>query len=293
MKREESVVDIGRKALELTVKRIKTTAVVGALAAAVVVGLGVVVAAPRASASTCGSNWCSGSDSNTGSNIQGNTPQVYFGEVDTYQNDFYGSSGVAWSNTGANGAVSRYNSGGGIGVEDYYFGGGAGVNNQGVSNTCFGAKQGYNETYHMYVTYRTWWPYQYMSFIDIEDPVSDYGWYSSEQSANRDVYNGWYDYVVGDNPCGYGANANDITQPGVYSAPDAWNSAIDTGIPKTYTWTYETCCEDSWPGSNWGGNFQNFGSSGYRFALQYDQGPDYDDAYEPDYLPATGITLGN
>jgi hypothetical protein len=108
------------------------------------------------------------------------------------------------------------------------------------------------------------------------------------------VYNGWYDYIVGKNPCGYGANANDVTQPGVYSAPSAWNGAINSGIPNTYAWTYETCCEgSSFPGSNWGGKFQNFGGSNYRWGLQFDQGPDWNDVYEPDYFPATGITLGN
>lgn len=244
--------------------------------------------AQAAAAATCGSNWCSGSDSNTSANIQGNGPQVYIGEVDSYQDDFYGSSGVAWSNTGANNAKTRYQNSSGIGVEDYYFGGGSGANNQGVTAYCFGAKQGFNETYHMYVTYNAWVGYQYMSFLDIEDPISNYGWYSTQQSANRSVFNGWYDYIVGSNPCGYGSNANDKSQPGVYSDPNAWNNAIGTGIPNTYVWTYQNGCYGSWPGANWGGRAQWFGGSSYNWALQYDQQAtscgtqDYNDAYEPD-----------
>jgi hypothetical protein len=222
---------------------------------------------------------------------------VYIGEVDTYQDDFYGGSGVAWSNAGANGAVSRMNSGTGIGVEAVYFGGGAGVRGS-YSAYCFGAKQGFYATYHMYVTYHTWWPYQFMTYIDIEPAPQMskyYGWYNSEQSANRDVFDGFTDYVAGKNPCGYGANANDTTQFGVYSSPDAWSYAMGAygGIPNTYEWTYEHCCEDAWPGSNWGGEFQSYGGSNYRWALQFDQNPDYDDAYEPDYLPVLGWTLGN
>jgi hypothetical protein len=49
----------------------------------------------------------------------------------------------------------------------------------------------------MYVNLNSYLPYQYLSFIDIEDPVNNYGWYSTEQSANRDVYNGWRDYLKG------------------------------------------------------------------------------------------------
>jgi hypothetical protein len=126
------------------------------------------VLAPSAAAHTCGSNWCSGSDSTTASNIQGNGPQVYIGEVDTYQHNFYGVGGpcpgdpnnMCWSTTGANNAANRYNAGTGIGVEDYYFRGGAAANNQGVTSYCWGAKQGYHETYDMYVLFNAWWPYQ-------------------------------------------------------------------------------------------------------------------------------------
>src|SRR5579863_1492933 len=103
----------------------------------------VVVNAQSASAHTCGSNWCSGSDSNTATNQQGNGPQVYIGEVSTYSNDFYGTHGIAWTDSGVNSAISRYNGGTGIGVEDYYFGGGSKANNQGVSAYCWGAMQAY------------------------------------------------------------------------------------------------------------------------------------------------------
>jgi hypothetical protein len=202
---------------------------------------------------------------------------------------------MCFSTSGANAAVSRYQSGGGIGVEAYYFGGGSGANNQGVSAYCFGAKQGYDATYSMVVHFKSYLGYQYMHYIDIEDPISSYGWNSTQTSANRQVFNGYTDYIAGKNPCGYGANSGDVSQYGVYSSPNAWNGAMGSngGIPNTYEWTYETCCSGSWPGTNWGGKFQSFGGSNYDWALQFDQSPDYNDAYEPDYMPVLGYSLGN
>jgi hypothetical protein len=278
------------------------TAVRGALFAALSAATLAVCTPHPASAATCGSNWCSGSDSSTTTNVQGNGPQVYVGEVDTYQHDFRGVNGPCpsgyWASmcfvaSGANAATTRYQNGGGLGVEAYYFGGGAGSNNQGVSNYCYGARQGYDATYAMVVHFKPWLAYQYMHFIDIEDPIANYGWNSTQQSGNRDVFNGYADYIAGKNPCGYGANSGDVSQYGVYSAPNAWNNAVGSGIPNTYEWTYETCCSGSWPGASWGGKFQSFGGSSYNWALQFDQSPDYNDAYEPDYLPVLGRTLGN
>ena len=254
---------------------------------------------------TCGSNWCSGSDSETAHNIQGHGPQVYIGEVDSYQHNFYGVAGpcpggpdddMCWSFTGANNAVNRHNSGGGIGVEDYYFGGGAGANNQGVSSYCWGAKQGYHDTYDMAVFLKSYVPYEYLGFIDIEDPTADYGWFSTEQFANRQVFNGFSDYLAGRNPCGYGVNSGDVSQYGVYSSPNAWsNEAMGSSgyVPRTYIWTYERCCQSAWPGLNWGARAQWFGSSNYDWALQFTQSPDYNDAHEPNYLPVFGYTIGN
>lgn len=264
---------------------------------AVVLGLWVALAAPVAEAHTCGSNWCSGSDGNTTSNQQGNGPQVYVGEVSTYQNDFYGTHGIAWSDTAANSAQSRFTAGTGIGIEDYYFGGGSGANNQGISAYCFGALQGYHETYDMYVYHRSYLGDQYLSFLDIEDPIATWGWPSTEKSANRDVFNGWSDYVAGRGPCSYGANANDKSQYGVYSSPSAWNNAINSGIPNTYVWTYQTGCSTAWPGANWGGKAKWFGGSNYDWSLQFDQDAqncgtkDWDDAYEPDTLPVLNNTV--
>ena len=251
-----------------------------------------VVTTCTASAHTCGSNWCSGSDSNTATNQQGNGPQVYIGEVSTYTNDFYGTSGIAWNNTGANSAVSRYNAGTGIGVEDYYFGGGSGANNQNVSAYCWGAMQGYHQEYDMWYYHNSFWTYQHLAFLDIEDPISNYGWFRTQQAANRDVFNGWSDFVAARQPCGLGYV--DTSQYGVYSSPSAWNNATgSSSIANTYIWTYETCCTSAWPGASWGGRAQWFGSSSYNWGLQFEQSPDWNDVYEPDYFPVLGITLGN
>jgi hypothetical protein len=260
--------------------------------------------ASLAQAHTCGTNWCSGSDSSTTQNIQGNGPQEYMGEADTYQHNWYGQAGpcpsgpndgMCWEHAGAESAITRYQASTGLGVEAYYFGGGSGVNNQGVSALCWGAKQGWRAAYSMDQNFDYAVSSQFMTFIDIEDPIADYGWNSTEQTANRDVFNGFTDYVSGADPCSLGNNSGDLAQYGVYSSPDAWNNGIgsNSDIPNTYEWTYERCCETSWLGTNWGGDFESFGSSSYDWALQFDQGPDYNDAYEPDYLPVFQETLGN
>lgn len=265
------------------------------------------VAPQAAAAHTCGSNWCSGSDGSTQTNIQGNAPQVYIGEVGTYEHSFYGVdgpcpnsiyAGMCWSTAGADGAAQRYNANTGIGVEGYYFGGGPGVNNQGVSAICFGALQGYYAAYNMVTRFNQWTSEQFMLAIDIESPVSDYGWEPAETSADRAVFNGFYDFVSDDNQCSSvdgGTNNVELSQPVIYSAPDAWESAMGSNgyIGNTPEWSYEKCCESSWPGADWGGLFQGFGDTRYRWALQYDQNPDYDDAYEPQYMPVWGFSLGS
>jgi hypothetical protein len=272
----------------------------GGLLAALVVIVGL---PGGATASTCGSNWCSGSDGSTGANVQGNGPQMYGGEDGSYSVTFYNGSrpcpsdpgGVCWNTTGASNAQSRYQSNTGIGIASYYFGGGAAANNQGLSSYCWGVDQATAAAGGMDSTFRSWRSAQYLMFMDIEDPVSSYGWASTEQAANRQVFNGFYDYTDGSAPCGKDKTPGDLSQPGAYSAPDAWSSAMGSngGIPNSYVWTYEQCCTGSWTGSNWGGRFQNFGGAQYRWDLQFDQNPDYDDAYEPDWLPVFGIYLGN
>ena len=236
-------------------ERLGASARATGLKALILAALAAAVFAGSAEAHTCGSNWCSGSDSNTSVNTQGNADQVYIGEVSTYTNDFYGTSGIAWSNTGANGAVSRFNAGTGIGVEDYYFGGGAGANNQGVSSFCWGAEQAYHQAYDMYTYHNSYWAYEEMAFLDIESPISNYGWYSTETAANVQVFDGWSDYISGKaTNCGLPTNSYGLSQFGVYSAPDAWNTATNSdSVPNTYIWTYENSCNASFPGTNWGG----------------------------------------
>jgi hypothetical protein len=138
-----------------------------------------------------------------------------------------------------------------------------------------------------------------MMFYDIDQPAYDYGWFNNAISDNRQTFNGFADYTAGRNPCGQGSNPNDVSQWGVYSAPSSsngWDYAMGTGtygsIPNAYVWTKTTCCQAAFPGANWGGRAVWFGGSSYNWSLQFDENPDYDDAYEPDYLPVFGTTLG-
>lgn len=273
-----------------------------------------------AGAATCGSNWCSGSDGNANNrstNWQGNWPQVYVGEVDTACDDFGGCSyHPDWNNTAAWDAWYRYASEGtGIGTQAYYFA--SGPNNKysqsGLSDYCWGAVQGYDAAWRMANTYKDYTPWQKLMFIDIEDPITDYGWSPSTQSRDRQVFNGFVDYTAGKQPCGQGNNGQDLSQYGVYSSPDAWCGNFPCGsggamggdsqygyIPNTYVWTYEKGCDNYWPGATWGGLGEFFGGSSSNWALQFWQPStgcpatwDADDAYEPDYLPVLGETLGS
>lgn len=79
-------------------------------------------------------------------------------------------------------------------------------------------------------------PFQIL-WADIESPVSSYGWFtdssSTDQYANRLVFNGYFDAIV---------NANKGMVPGMYSAPGAWDSITGpyNGIDNTYESTYES-----------------------------------------------------
>jgi hypothetical protein len=65
-------------------------------------------------------------------------------------------------------------------------------------------------------------------WMDVEVPGS-YGW-GSNGSANRQVFNGFWDYV---------SNANQGVVPGVYSTQYQWNTIMsgNTNIPSTWEWT--------------------------------------------------------
>ncbi len=254
-------------------------------------------------ASCDGSTWCSGSDSNSSFGAE-----VYIGEVGTYSNDFYSTSGVAWNYTAADNAATKYQNQNGVGVQAYYFGGGPGVNNTGLSNYCFGAKQAVKAASHMANTFGSYQAdNQWIMAFDVDSPASAYGFYTSEPLQNLDVWQGFRDYMEGKNPCGDGTNGNDFAQAVVYTGPDTWQGGSSCNsssggvmgkycsLADTPKWSseYDCGCGASFPGANWGGQFQSFGGTAYEWARQYRINPDYDDAYADIYLPALGGYLNS
>jgi hypothetical protein len=263
--------------------------------------------------SVCGSNWCSGDDGATTHNIQGNTPQVYIGQVDSYTHNFGAHSAgpcpaglnddMCFVSKGADDAASRWRSGGGIGVQSYYFGGGAVsmIKPSGDTPYCWGADQGFDALWDLRnVSGFDYHNQQRLMFLDVDDPVTMWGWSSGYTGEDRAVLNGFEDYITGKNPCGRGDPSNH-QQPGAYGSPDGWGTAMGAHgyIPNTYVWTTQNCCDlNTWPGANWGGsnNVTFFGGSNHRWGRQFgynsNGGNDYDDAYAPDYLPALNETIG-
>jgi len=254
-----------------------------------------------ASAHTCGSNWCSGADGNTSSNVQGNGPQIYTGEVGTYFCDFGGSNcNAAFNGAGANNAYSRWKASTGMGVWYYYFTAGAGISYESAypSPYCFGWAQGYHAVVDAHNHFSQYYPSAWVMSMDIESPTS-YGWYSSTQAQNRQVFDGLAGRGSADSRCTYRDGSGYNFQYGVYSDNSDWSYAMGSygnSIPGTLKWTYQYSCYGSWPGSfvqaEW------FADNNIREVWQYLHdcsaagGHDYDVLYEPVYLPLYGITIG-
>jgi hypothetical protein len=78
-------------------------------------------------------------------------------------------------------------------------------------------------------------PFQIL-WMDVEGPGS-YGW-GSNGAADRDVFNGFWNYVT---------NANEGPVPGVYSTNYQWGVIMsgNTGIPDTWEWTAQVSVADS------------------------------------------------
>ncbi len=73
-------------------------------------------------------------------------------------------------------------------------------------------------------------------WMDIEVPGS-YGW-GTDSAANREVFNGFWDYVT---------DARQSVAPGVYSTVYQWDTIMNghTGIRHTWMWTAQVSVEDS------------------------------------------------
>jgi hypothetical protein len=277
------------------------------------------IGAEAASAHTCGTNWCSGSDDLTATNSQGNGPQIYIGEVGVYYSDptITGSTsnagpctksssnpdGACFSTTGANSANSRDAAGTGLGTQYNWILGGPNSTYEAQygSPYCFGWVQGgISILYGTSTSYfGNYWTYSYLMFADIEQPSSD-GWYSgsgitsAQESANRQVINGFEDYVAGRSsadPSHCSNSANGLPyQYGIYSQPSTWVSIFGSAaggsygqFPNTPIWTIDIAASDTDPGSFSGVGW--IASSSYDDGDQFWENPDHDLFYEPIYLP--------
>jgi hypothetical protein len=259
----------------------------------------------QAASHTCGSDWCSGSDTSTRYNTEGNNPQIYFGEVGYYYHDLGGGgSGPCTGDPGescfdtdaANGANSRWSANTGLGTQFYYLAGGADSVLEGnySSAYCFGWAQGRDAEAHIADYFGDWDDSAWWLAIDVEQD-NTFGWSSSTKTANRDVFDGFTDAIAGRSDAGScGGSTSGAFQQEAYSSPDQWSysfGSTEGNIPNTPIWTYEYCCTSTYPQSY--NNADPWGNSDYLEGWQFDQNPDYDVVYEPAYLPVFGIYLGS
>ena len=271
--------------------------------------------ASAASAHSCVSNWCSGSDSSSSTNVQGNDPQLYGGEVGTVDDDFGGFTGpcgvttgnpdgACFSVAGANGAKDRANAGTGLGIVFYYPVNGAASSYRGSrSYCCWGwaqAKKAMTDSVSNQFANYTFWTW--ILFADIEP--GDSSWDTSHDN-NRQVFNGFSDYLARRTSADTGCSGSGQLQYqyGIYSTPIRFNSAFgSTGaaqhMPNTVEWTAVPDGPDTWPGAYPGvitDNAQFWDDSSYENDWQFHGGfntPDHDIFYEPIYLYVFGSDWG-
>jgi hypothetical protein len=224
-----------------------------------------------AAAHTCGSDWCSGSDGNSGYNWQGHAPQLYIGEVGTFKATYPtitrsgpcpGSSipnGACWNTVGANGAWTRYKTGTGMGVWYYYFlyGPGTGDMSGFYSPYCLGWKEGQLAVRDAHNYKPSYYGSAWVMTMDIEIGSSHYGWTTRYQATNREVFDGFTTYVAQ-----HGSQTSHCTsrsttgnfkfQYEVYSAPSIFNPMFGTtysSMPGTLKWTAQLNCYTPYPGT--------------------------------------------
>lgn len=272
-----------------------------------------------AAGSRCGS-FCSGSDSNSATNVGGNGPQVYIGEVGDGENSVNGATGpcpsdpdtMCFSTSGANSAESRFNASTGQGVAYYYqiYGPSSQYRPVGMDSYCWGQYQAISavqNTIRYFGTYMTS-PQNSLMALDIESD-SSYGWVAGLYSSNRLTFNGFTDYVAGrssaDSSC---PNFNGVWnyQYMLYASSYTWNYLANGGgngsIANTPIWTTEPYCYSSTlptsmtPAVNWndGGTVPTWSSfSNYLENWQFEvcTGGDYDIGYNAWYMPVFSIYM--
>jgi len=272
------------------------------------------ISAPSASATTndCGSNWCSGSDSNTGVNVQGNAPQIYLGQVGVYSlqgtaitpsacpstGSFVSPGQGCWNSAGANSALKRTTTltPTGLGLAYSWFAGGpnAKLAQNYPSPYCWGWEQGIWAEDDVLSLPTATWRNATVMFMDIEGGTT-WGWAPSSQSGgsaqDQQVINGFQDEVAlrssaEPSKCNYGG-PDLLLQYGIYSSPSQWALMFGAvsggslgGYVKTLMWTNEND-EATWMSPTDPTSFSNnnvheqpnwFGMSSFNCGYQYFSG---------------------
>jgi hypothetical protein len=146
----------------------------------------------------------------------------------------------AWNSTDASDAnADHFNYSAGVGTGGFWFMYGPGdTDGTGDSPTAWGQQQGK----WALADWQRWYdggthrmPFQIL-WMDVEGPGS-YGW-GSNGASNRDVFNGFWDYVT---------NAKEGPVPGVYSTNYQWGVIMSghTSIASTWEWTAQVSVENS------------------------------------------------
>jgi hypothetical protein len=286
-------------------------ALVRRLALGIVSFLFLLAVQAAASAHTCNDTWCSGNDGSSRYNTQGNDPRTYVGEVGIYYHDFdnntedtpcnWWPNGACFNAAAANAAKSLWSNNNGIGTQFYYFGGGAGADLAAQYDTpyCWGWAQGRKAVNIASSRFDSYYGSAWVFFLDIEQG-GQYGWFSTMSADNRDVYDGFRDYVqqADSQQPAHCSNPNTTQnyQVGIYSSAYWWNYAMGShnDLQTASQWTNDDCCDSTWPGdfhlsnsdeAHW---FGGSGNAANHFMWQFDDGShpdDFDIATEPFCLP--------
>ncbi|MGA3149550.1 MAG: hypothetical protein ABSF33_19065, partial [Acidimicrobiales bacterium] len=206
--------------------------------------------------SVCGS-YCSGADSDSSTNVGGNQPEDYIGEIGTAAFSAGGVdgpcpadlNGMCFDGSGALGAVYRYQHSTGIGVAYYYvaYGPTSSYKPSSMSAYCWGWAQGYAAVVYAVNNYSSYLAYPYLSMMvmDIEGEGID-GWSTDFLGDNRLVFNGFTDFVAGRASADSGCPGQQDTyffQYMLYTSSNTWgylcSSSADDSILNTPIWTTE------------------------------------------------------
>ena len=277
---------------------------------------------------SCG-QLCSGADGSTGTNSQGNAPQLYVGEVGTAYHDFGGGTGPCpsdpntgcYNTTAAGNALTRQTKNTGLGIAFYYFAyGPSDTFGYPGSAVCWGYYQGWAAVTDIQSYFNSNAQQMGQTWVAMDmDAEDQWGWGTG--ANDRLTFDGFFEYLEGDsNPppnasstCKNNSNQSispdsyELFQPGLYAGPNTWYVNLDhanLSIPNTPVWTTEPACySTSQPESLTPAQDYSSGGSGtwpnytnHMFGWQFwisncSPADDWDTSASPQYLPFFGTYL--